>query len=441
MAPASSAEKPLRVVFVGAQDSGGGAARAATRIFNCLWERQDTLGLDVSMRVRICGLDHPAIQGGVPTYGVREYTKYVFRTAFRTVFPRRRSHSPQSHLISPAREDTGLGRELNESPADIVVLNWLGAKTLSVGEIGRLGKKVVWQLHDMWMFSGAEHYREHDRAAHGYPKDSRPSDEWGPDVNREVFLRKKRLWKEKVPIIVPSTWLGREAHKSQLTKDWPVFVQPYPLDTDFWTPQDKTESRRHIGLADDALVILFGAASGTRYAIKGGDLLLEAVRILSQTMTDQGRLSRIVVAIFGEEAEPTMAGDIPVMFLGELTDSELRKAHSAADVLVVPSRIENLALVALEGHACGVPLVVSNGTGLTDVVEDGVTGFHATKNDPKDFAQKIQRLLENDQLRQDFSQAARRRALDLWQPDPVAERYASILRHAAGRGSSIVDPL
>ena len=441
MTVANSADTPLKVVFVGAEDSGGGAARAATRIFECLWERQEKLGLDVSMRVSIAGLDHPAIHGGIPTYGVREKLAYLFRTAFRIVFPRAKTHSPQSHLISPAREDTGLGRELRKSGADLVVLNWLGAKTLSVAEIGRLGRKVVWQLHDMWMFSGAEHYREHDRAAHGYSTKSRPSDEWGPDVNREVFRRKKRLWRNKVPIVVPSTWLGQEAKKSQLTADWPVFVQPYPLDTDFWQPQDRKESRQRFGLTDDALVILFGAASGTRYSIKGGDVLLEAARIISDTMADDVRRSRIVVAIFGEEAEPTTAGNIPVMFLGELSDVEIRQAHSAADVLVVPSRIENLALVALEGQSCGVPLVVSDNTGLTDVVEDGVTGFKATKNDPHDFARKIQLLLDNDQLRKDFSKAARQRALKLWHPDTVAERYASILRHAAGRGVAIVDPL
>lgn len=432
-------QKRLKVVFVGASDSSGGAARAMTRIFLSLWERREELGLDISMRVIESLIDHPAITGGKPQRNFQESLKHRIRTRYRKAFPRPRFHSRNPTLFSRARHDTGLGRELQAMNADLYVLNWLGNRTLSIEEIGKLQTKVVWQLHDMWMFSGAEHYRSDDRAAHGYSPESRPSGESGPDVNREIFLKKRKEWKRPRPVIVPSTWLASEARQSQLTKTWPTFVQPYPLDTEFWAPQDRTTARQHWGFSPNELVILFGAAGGTQYTHKGADLLFEALRNITHTVDKSGQPVPVSLAIFGESKEDTIIGNIPVRFLGELDDAGIRLAHSAADILVVPSRLENFAQVALEGHSCGLPIIVFEGTGLTDIVDHGVTGFHAKKNDPVDLARHIQHLLDDENMRNEFGQSARDRAVKLWSPDVVATAYASILREAAGHGKSSVE--
>ena len=419
--------RPLKVVFVGAHDSAGGAARAMTRIFNALWERQDELGLDMSMRVIHQTLDHPAIIGGKGVRNRVEYARYFARTRFRKYFPRKKFRSPNTLLHSQALHHSGLGKELAAMNADLYVLNWLGNGTLSIPEIGRLRKKVVWQLHDMWMFSGAEHYTDTNRAEKGYSRRSRPPTESGPDIDRETFLRKKRHWRSPMPVIVPSSWLASEAKKSTLTKNWPTVVQPYPLDTDFWAQTTKAEARERFGLDPNAIVVLFGAAGGTQVPHKGADLLFDALPTITDTLTTTQFPQPVTLAIFGEESEPTTIGGIPVVFLGELDDESLREAYSAADILVVPSRLENFAQVALEGHSCGLPEVVFDGTGLTDVVDHGVTGFHADKNNPASLAHHVSKLIIDEQLRHRFSAAARQRAVSLWHPDAVAPKYADIL--------------
>lgn len=429
-------DRPLKVVFVGAHDSAGGAARAMTRIFLALYDRQEQLGLDMSMRVIHQTIDHPAIVGGKAQRNRREYARYYLRTRFRKYFPRKKFVSKNKLLHSQALHHSGLGKELKAMDADLYVLNWLGNGTLSVPEIGRLGKKVVWQLHDMWMFSGAEHYTDEDRASKGYSRKSRPTHESGPDIDRETFRRKRRHWRRPMPVIVPSSWLGSEVEKSRLTEDWPVFVQPYPLDTDFWSPQDKTTSREHFGLNPDHIIILFGAAGGTKVPHKGADLLFDALPHVAGTLTAHPDVPRVTLAVFGESAEETSIGGIPVVFLGDLEDEELRLAYSAADILVVPSRLENFAQVALEGHACGLPGVVFEGTGLTDIIEHGVTGYHARKNDPADLAHWMAELVIHPERRREFSAAARHRAVTLWHPDVVAPRYAKILRGLHLRASS-----
>lgn len=423
--------RPLRVVFVGAHDSVGGAARAMTRLFLMLYNRQEELGLDMTMRVVHKTIDHPAIIGGKPTRNRLEYARYFLRTRFRKYFPRKKFISNNTLLHSQALHHSGMGRELQALNADLYVMNWLGNGTLSIPEVGRLQKKVLWQLYDMWMFSGAEHYTDEDRAKRGYSRKSRPSHESGPDIDRETFIRKKRNWTKPRPILSPSTWLADEARKSTLTKSWPIHVIPYPLDTDFWHPLDQNTSRKHLGLPLDHKIVLFGAGAGTLFPHKGADLLFDALEPLQKKLVESGPAKKTTIAIFGEHQDPTTIGGLPVVFLGELDNEELRIAYSAADVMIVPSRLEAFGQVASEAHSCALPVIVFDNTGLTDIVGDGETGFHAKKNDPVDLADKIATLLTDNAMQKRFSDAARAKALKLWREDVIAPRYAKLLHQAA----------
>ena len=432
MSSPTSNQGPLRVVFVGARDSGGGAARITSDTFKALWNRKLDNGLSVSLRVIQAQENHPGILGGAPQLSFFEKWETLLRKRVRRLTRRRKFFSPHTIYESRAEIPTGLAQELLRKEADLFVLNWLGSRTLSIREIGKLGQRVVWQLHDMWMFSGAEHYRFDDRASAAYSRKSRPPEETGPDINRRIFRLKKKYWRHPVHVIVPSRWLANEVKKSTLTANWPVHILPYPVDTDFWRPSNPIESRRALGFHDNDLVILFGAVGGTGAFHKGGDLLLKSLEILA---TNESEFplpkNRVKVAIFGESSRETNVSGFGATFLGTLSDEQLRLAFSAASVLVVPSRLENFALIGLWGQACGAPEVVFEGTGMTDIVDHGVTGFHASRNDPHDLATRIHSVLTNPETQESFSRAARARALALWQEDVVAAKYAQLLHNIA----------
>lgn len=59
-------------------------------------------------------------------------------------------------------------------------------------------------------------------------------------------------------------------------------------------------------------------------------------------------------------------------FLGHKTQEEVAEIYSVADVSTVPSRHEPFGLVAIEALACGTPVVVTNGGGLVDFVDEKV---------------------------------------------------------------------
>ena len=84
---------------------------------------------------------------------------------------------------------------INESDADIVHLHWVNREMLSIKDIGEIKKPIIWTLHDMWAFCGAEHYTNDYRWKKGYHLNNRPKYETGFDLNRWTWERKKILEK------------------------------------------------------------------------------------------------------------------------------------------------------------------------------------------------------------------------------------------------------
>lgn len=79
------------------------------------------------------------------------------------------------------------------------------------------------------------------------------------------------------------------------------------------------------------------------------------------------------------------------------------------DVSLLTSRSEGLSRSVIESMAAGTPVVASGIPGMDEVIEDGVTGFLATRGEPAAFADRIARLLEDGELRNRISSAARER--------------------------------
>ena len=194
----------MSILHVNHSDISGGAARAAYRIHRSL------LGARVDSRMRVIhkSSDDESIQEGLPAGNglirrrIRSHLARLPLRGFRTANP---------ILHSAAWPDTGLGRELNASDADVLNLHWLGTGTISIEEIGRLTKPVVWTLHDMWAFCGAEHYaddRPDSRFRLGYRPDNCPPDERAKDLNRVIWQRKHRYWRLPMEIAYLSAWLA-----------------------------------------------------------------------------------------------------------------------------------------------------------------------------------------------------------------------------------------
>ena len=132
-----------------------------------------------------------------------------------------------------------------------------------------------------------------------------------------------------------------------------------------------------------------------------------------------------------EVAEAGLADRIRVT--GALTGSALDQRWDAADLLVLPSRVETFGLVVTEALARGIPAIVSAGTGAVEALQQGATialsrqgtagptdampGTAVPPGDPTALAAVLRRWLTEPTLRRAWQQSAlaRRGNLPGWQ--------------------------
>jgi glycosyltransferase involved in cell wall biosynthesis len=108
-------------------------------------------------------------------------------------------------------------------------------------------------------------------------------------------------------------------------------------------------------------------------------------------------------------------------------------AYAAADVVAVPSRMDNLPQVATEAAACGTPVVAFNVGGLSDIVEHRRTGYLARPEDIEDFAHGLHWVLCNPHMSLELGQEARRKAEREWSFSSVSDQYQSVFLEAIAR--------
>ncbi|SHF03226.1 glycosyltransferase [Streptoalloteichus hindustanus] len=129
-----------------------------------------------------------------------------------------------------------------------------------------------------------------------------------------------------------------------------------------------------------------------------------------------------------------------VRFLGFVPHDQVPALLRDVDLLVMPSRYEELGTALVEARHVGVPVVATRVGGIPDVVRDGVDGLLVPPGDIVALAGALQRLVDDPVLADVLASRARRRAASYtW--DSLAERvldvYQRVVREyePARRGS------
>jgi len=406
----------MKVIHLSHFDINGGAARAAYRIHLSLLKK----GLNSQMWVNKASSGH---------FSIKEPTSKIDKL-INELRPRLINYSlvkmlntKNKVIHSPSVISSKWVKLINNSNADIIHLHWIQHEMLSINDISKIKKPIVWTLHDMWAFCGAEHITDDNRWRHGYHHNNRPSYETGFDLNLWTWQRKKKYWKTPFQIVTPSKWLANCVQESNLMSDWPVSIIPNPIDITCWRPLDKKIAREQLNLSQSVPLILFGATSATEDPNKGYDLLLSSLDYLKKN----SKTKEFQLVIFGQSrSNSKLCHGYPIHFMGQLHDEiSLRVLYSAADVMIVPSRIEAFGQTASEAHACGTSVVSFDIGGLKDIVEHKKTGYRAEAYDTKDLARGISWVFENNNLGE-LSKTARSKVVNSFSEDLVADSYIKI---------------
>lgn len=148
---------------------------------------------------------------------------------------------------------------------------------------------------------------------------------------------------------------------------------------------------------------------------KGCIYLLQAMKILKNKYPE---LKLNIIGdgpLYKELTDFSQKNALNVEFKGRGTQDQIRQAMSKAWVFAAPSitastgDAEGLAMVFLEAQALKVPIVTFDSGGISEGVENGVTGFLEKEKDVNGLAEKIAYFLDSNDARSMFGERGRLR--------------------------------
>ena len=327
------------------------------------------------------------------------------------------------NLFSDGNISAGIIDEINSNDCNIVHLHWI-SYMLSIEDIGKINKPVVWTLHDMWPFCGGEHYLEGNELQI-YINDKIDLQDHDQNINRDAWTRKLKYWNaDKFSIVCPSKWLADSSRNSILFKRSRTYVIPYPVDTNYWKPSSRELARELLGLPIQKKIILFSAQNALTNKIKGWELLLSSLKTLYKKYH---HTSFELIIVGDEKSEEANSCPYKIHWLGKINnDDELLKIYASSDVVVVPSKMEAFSQVTVEAQSCGIPVIAFNVSGPAEIVLHKKTGWLAQPYDTNNFAEGIYWCTEDNLTWQQLSEEARTKTIERYSPKVIAEMYKDV---------------
>lgn len=258
------------------------------------------------------------------------------------------------------------------------------------------------------------------------------------ELQRYIHQVEWRLTYEAWKVIVNSEHMSSELqHSFALPGDKTVVIpngtDPKLFDFDF----EATSFRSSFAAPHDKIVLFVG-----RLVVeKGVQVLLDAAPKILSACPDTKFL--IVGTGYHQEELKRQASYLGIQnhvnFLGYVSDEELRKLYKIADAICIPSLYEPFGIVALEGMAAKVPVVVSDTGGLSDFVQNMVTGITTYAGDSGSLAWGLLEVLRNPVLSAQIATEAYRSIKEIYNWQAIARRtsnlYKLVMSQSAGKES------
>lgn len=362
----------MRVVHLVTIDYGG-AYRAALRISECI--RQKGFESSVVLRTR------KHVGNDVEELFEHEYERVISKTK-----------NVGNLLLSRGeiiieKFGTDVTKYHQIEMADVVILHWVNSflSPRQVNKLVKLGKPIIWVMHDMWVFTGGCHI---DRYCGRYKNLCGCCPQLKSRCKKD---RTFRALKEKIRLLSmqgicyvgPSTWIVGCARESTLLKNEQVVRIPNPLPFDLFYPIDKQEARKKLQLPVDKKIITFGALKSTDDPNKGFSYLKDALKYLDS--------EQYIAVIFGNNHRSQDIEEyIKTHYMGIVDQEEkLRLIYSASDVFVAPSLQDNYPSTVLEAMACKTPVAAFAIGGMKDLIIHKKNGYLVSPKKADKLAEAI----------------------------------------------------
>jgi len=228
-------------------------------------------------------------------------------------------------------------------------------------------------------------------------------------TSRLLAMKRSAVTSSRFNLLVHTKYL-KEFYASTFAGQRPIEQIYYGVDTRVFRPRARREVENDLSLPATKSLTLGLIHSDISDRRKGLLPLVESLQSLAQEMPNRLRL--LVIGNSSDRAKQFATENLPIATLPFLRDSEsLAKGLNACDVLLYPTRADNLSLTCLDALACGVPVISSRVGGQPEAIRDHVNGFLCEPDRLDEFAQRVAQLASDDELRLRLASEARRLAV------------------------------
>lgn len=398
----------MKVLHINTSDISGGAARAAYRLSTALRKN----GVESYM------LAQKKLSDDVNVIGFQTKLGKGWSLVKPEIdkLPLKIFNTNQSGPWSVNWFPTNITKKIKEINPDIVNLHWIGNGMISIRELRKIKKPIVWTMHDMWPFSGGFHYSQkyinHDNSL----------------ISNLILKSKIKKWKDlNIYPVSPSEWLANLARKSKLFNSSEISVIPNGLNTTVFKPTDKKVAKRILNLKQNKKYILFGAMKATSDKRKGFQFLLPAIKKLSENINT----SKFELLIFGASAPKKPPNfNMTTNYIGKVnSDVELSLMYSASNVTILPSVQDNLPNVVMESLSCGTPCVGFKIGGTPDMIDHKQNGYLAKPYKPTELAKGIFWCIKNTKRNRKLGINARNKVLKEYSLAVLSQNYIKLYHY------------
>jgi 1,2-diacylglycerol 3-alpha-glucosyltransferase len=200
-----------------------------------------------------------------------------------------------------------------------------------------------------------------------------------------------------------------------------IEVVPTGIDLSNAAKADGSYVRTKHGIPSNAKILLF---AGRLAKEKNIPFLFRAFEVVAMKVPN---VVLLIAAGGPMEKELKKIAPPNAIFAGNIPYSRIFDYYKASDLFVFSSLTETQGLVIAEAMACGLPQVVVDAEGVSDVVINGQTGY-LTKENEEDFCNKVIELLTNNVLREEMSEESVEQAKIRYSSEAFAKKIELVYR-------------